>query len=68
MDVNEEQGHETVAQLKKEHGAKAIFVRADVSKASEVENVSSHPTAPPTHHCTLTQQPPQLTHPPRVCV
>ena len=44
VDVNEEQGHKTVEELKSQHGAKAIFVKADVSKASEVENVS-HTTA-----------------------
>ena len=48
VDVNEEQGHETVRQLKKEHGAKAIFVKADVSKASDVENVSQR-SVPPYH-------------------
>jgi hypothetical protein len=45
VDVNEEQGHKTVEELKSQHGAKAIFVKADVSKANEVENVSHNTTA-----------------------
>lgn len=40
VDLNEEEGQKTVEELKKQHGVKAIFVKADVSKASEVENVS----------------------------
>ena len=48
VDVNEQAGHETVEELKKQHGVKAIFVKADVSKANEVENVSSS-ALQPTH-------------------
>jgi hypothetical protein len=59
VDVNEQGGQETVELLKKQFNAKAVFVKADVSKAKDCENVSSaqHPTAPST---PLTCPPVQL--------
>ena len=68
VDLNEEAGHKTVEELKTQYGAKAIFVKADVSKAIEVENVSRRPHSPQpaandTAQCTITRQP-QFIHPP----
>jgi NAD(P)-dependent dehydrogenase (short-subunit alcohol dehydrogenase family) len=40
VDVNEAAGQETVDMIKQQYGTKAVFVKADVSKANEVENVS----------------------------
>ena len=42
VDVDEEKGRETVALIKQQQGsgAKAVFVKADVSKAEQVKNVS----------------------------
>jgi NAD(P)-dependent dehydrogenase (short-subunit alcohol dehydrogenase family) len=43
VDVDEEKGQETVALIRKQQGsgANAVFVKADVSKAEQVKNVSS---------------------------
>ena len=59
VDVNEQAGQETVDLIKRQFNTKAVFVKADVSKAKDCENVSSaHIQHLPRRHRHLTFAPP----------
>ena len=51
VDVNEKAGQETVDMLKRQFNTKAVFVKADVSKAKDCENVRPAVHPPPLPRC-----------------